>query len=63
MTSKRSESWLQGYNDCLDFAGNYCDYTTSQTRLDYVAGWNKACDDYPNPDRRKLQPNGFPTLK
>ena len=60
-TCDKSESWLDGYADRIDYAGNYS--LGANNIQDYIDGWNRACDDFPNADYGKLQNNGFPSLK
>lgn len=52
----KSESFWNGYWDRLDYAGN--DATNADNIAEYVAGWNDACEKFPNADYRKLDENG-----
>lgn len=50
--SDKSEDWLQGYNDAIEMRMSYCSWEIIPD--DYKSGWNRACEDFPNCDRRKL---------
>lgn len=58
LANGKSEQFWNGYWDRLDYAGNNA--LSADNIIDYVSGWNCACDAFPNPEYRKLQTNGFP---
>lgn len=49
----KCEQFWNGYWDRLDYAGN------NAASADNIAGWNYACEKFPNADYRKLDENGL----
>ncbi len=54
----KSVDYWHGYWDCADRASNAA--LNAEHISEYVKGWNRACDDFPNEDYSKLKSDGFP---